>query len=114
MDFITSDLFLGMLTSAFCLAIAPYIFPHLFPHLKRSEGLPATVPELIARYVWGTASLLLGFAVWLWLAGYVWIMAGLLAISIVGGGVVVLRYISEWLKKLREREEMISANDKEL
>lgn len=103
-----------MATGAFWLAIAPYIFPHLFPHLKKSEGLPATVVELIARYVWGTSSLLMGFAVWLWLAGYIWIMAGLVTITVAGGGVVVLRYISEWLKKLREREEMIVANDKEL
>lgn len=99
---------------AFWLAIAPYIFPHLFPHLRKSEGLPTTVVELIARYVWGHGSLLLGFGLWLWLAGYIWIMAGLLIISATGGGVVVLRYYSEWLKTLREREEMSPPNDRKL
>lgn len=95
-----------MVTSAFWLAISPSVFPYLFPHSRHPEGLPTTVVELIARYVWGHGSLLLGFGVWLWLSGHFWIVGGLLAISAIGGMVVVERYISEWLKKLRAREEM--------
>jgi hypothetical protein len=114
MDLLTRDLFLGVMTSAFALGIAPYCFPHLFPTLKKSEGLPATVVELIARYVWGTSSLLLGFAVWLSLIGYAWVMIGLLAITAIGGLVVVFRYISEAIARMREHEEMIAGSDKEL
>lgn len=80
----------GALVSGFLLGIAPYVFAFFVD--VEPEKLPATVRELIARYVWGTSSLLIGFAV---LPDSERTMARILLITVFGGSVVVLRYISD-------------------
>lgn len=91
----------GALVSGFLLGIAPWVFAFFVD--VEPEKLPGTVRELIARYVWGTSSLLIGFAV---LPDSERTMTKILLITIFGGSVVVLRYISDhW--QTREKRLMI-------
>lgn len=90
------NLFTGALIPALLLGIARYVF-QLWGH---DAQLPRSVWELLQRYMWGTASLLLGDVVWLSLVDRplspVEIIAGLVVIILAGGGTVALRYASDW------------------
>lgn len=99
----------GALVSGFLLGIAPYVFAFFVD--VEPEKLPATVRELIARYVWGTSSLLIGFAV---LPDGERTMVKILFITVVGGGVVVLRYISDHFQTMTRQHRMMHKNDKDL
>lgn len=94
------DLALGALTAMFILAIAPA----LFPPRKTPWGLPESVKQLIAQYVYGTAALLAGQVTWLSLVARSLapeeVVTGLLVITVSGGATVVARYVSMWAKQL--------------
>lgn len=110
MDIFTRELLAGALVSAFLLGIAPYCFPHS----GSRDGLPTSVTMLIARYVWGAGSLLLGFAVWLALIDQALLILGLVGITVAGGGVVVFRYASDWLRRVLDQHRMMRESDREL
>lgn len=108
-NFFTVYLITGSLVSGFLLGIAPYAFA-FFVDVEPSK-LPITVRELIARYVWGTSSLLVGFAV---LPDGERTMDRILFITAFGGSVVVLRYISDHFQTLARQHHMMHKNDKDL
>lgn len=108
-QFFTVYLITGAAISSCFLAFAPNIFA-FFVDVK-PDKLPSTVRELIARYTYGTSSLLIGFAV---LPDSERTMAKILFITVVGGAVVVLRYISDRWQRLEQRDRMSSGNDKDL
>jgi hypothetical protein len=108
-QFFTFDLIAAAMVSSFFLAFAPNIFA-FFVDVKPNK-LPSTVRELIARYTYGTASLLAGFAV---LPDSERTMARILFITVIGGSVVVLRYISDRWQRLEQHDRMAAGNDKDL
>lgn len=97
------DLALGVLTAMFILAIAPA----LFPPRRTPYGLPESVKQLIAQYIYGTAALLAGHIIWLSLAARPLlveeIVTGLLVITFAGGATVAARYVSMWTKSMWTR-----------
>ena len=109
-EFFTFDLVAAAVISGFFLGIAPAIFA-FFVLTKPGELLPRTVLELIARYVYGTTSLLIGFAV---LPDSERTMDRILFITAVGGFVVVLRYFSDHYQGLAKHDRMTVKNDKDL
>lgn len=108
-QFFTFDLFAGILTSAFLLGFAPAIFALFFD--TETGQPPETVEELIARYIYGTGSLLAGFAVWI---GDAQMIVGLLLITLIGGGVVVFRYVSNYFQTIKRQHRMMHKNDSDL
>lgn len=94
------NLALGMLAAMFILAIAPALFPP-----RRSEyGLPESVKQLLAQYIYGAGALLVGQVVWLALVERslrpIEIGTGLAVITAAGGLTVMARYASMWAKCL--------------
>jgi hypothetical protein len=83
----------GVLVGMFLVAIAPYLF-RLFLTRHTDAVLPKTVKELIACYVYGTASVLLGGGLTVSLMGLGWVALVFLAVATGAGAVVVLRYFS--------------------
>lgn len=97
------NLVAGAMIPALLLGTARYVF-QLWGH---DGELPRSVVELLQRYVWGTASILLGDVVWLSLVARplssAEVITGLVTITASGGLVVVLRYASDWASgKLRQ------------
>lgn len=105
----------GAATSALLLLIAPHLFK-LWIAIFGGDlpELPGTVPQLIVRYVYGVSSLLIGAALWLAQIGQFWLIGGLFFIAAVGGGVVVMRYISEHSSRLVRQNRMAKENDGDL
>lgn len=74
------------------LTVAVLAIGHWMPNPFTTRGVPRTVGDLFFRYVYGTASLWLGAAVWLASAGLWSVAAGLMLINIAGGLIVSFAY----------------------
>lgn len=93
------NLTIGIATTIGLLAIGHWLpLPR-----KTSRALPATLPDLIARYVYGVLALWLGAGLWLTLAGRPKLALGLMLINVAGGATVVGSYgwdnLVLWVKR---------------
>lgn len=88
-----SSLLFGIFTGMFFIAVAPNLFRLFAPH-HGDAILPRSAKELIACYIYGTLSILVGGGVTVALIGLWWIILIFFAIACGCGSIVVLRYFS--------------------
>lgn len=106
---------LGVGAAAVLLLGAPYAFKIYYAIFGGEQPeLPVTVIQLLARYVWGVGSILVGVYIWLTPLGHIWTAHGVAFISAIGGGVVVFRYISDHAPRVVNRNRMIEQHDREI
>ena len=96
---------LGILMAAFIIAVAPYLF-RLFLPAYTDANLPASVKELVTRYIYGTVAILIGGGITVTMLGLWWVALIYLATAGACGVVVVLRYFTADIARNKQQNQM--------